>query len=411
MKRVVVTGCGVVSPVGIGKTSFWDSLVCGKSGVGPLTAFDVSAFDSQIAGEVLDFIPPSFLSSKDLRRAPRFVQLVLKAAEEALEDSGIKDHLDDPYRIGTIIGSGIGSLGTVEEEHLVFLNKGPKRISPFLIPMLITNEAAGWVAIRFGLKGINFCPVTACASGAHAIGEAFEAIKLGKADAIVCGGSESSLTPLGVGGFCALKALCKRNDEPTRASRPFDKERSGFVMAEGAGVVVLEEYEHAKARGAHIYVEMGGYGATCDAYHITAPDPEGQAASRAIQFAMEDAGVEPQAGVYVNAHGTSTFLNDKMETNAIKNAFGKYAYDINVSSTKSMTGHTLGAAGAIEYIVCCLAVKNKIIPPTINYENPDPECDLNYTPNKAIEADLKIALSNSLGFGGHNATLLIKEFK
>lgn len=411
MRRVVITGCGVVSPVGIGKDSFWDSLIHARSGVGRITHFDAKEFDSQIAGEVKNFEPPVFLSSKDLRRTPRFIQFALKSAQEALEESGISLERIDPYQIGTIIGSGVGSLETVEEEHRVLLEKGPSKLSPFMIPMLITNEAPGHVSMHFKLKGVNFCTVTACASGAHGIGEAYRTIQQGKATVMVAGGTEACIVPLGVGGFCALKALSKRNHEPERASRPFDAERDGFVIAEGAGVVILEELEHAKKRGAFIYGELTGYGATSDAYHITAPDPDGAAAARAMSICLEEAKVKLSDNIYINAHGTSTELNDKMETKAIKDVFGGYAKKVIISSTKSMTGHTLGAAGAIEFIVCCLAIKHKLIPPTINYENPDPECDLYYTPNETKEFDIKAALSNSLGFGGHNATLLIKEFK
>jgi len=412
MRRVVVTGLGVVSPVGTGCQTFWQSLIQGKSGIGPLTAFDCSAFDSRIAGEVKDYTPPACLSPKEAHRAPRFIQFALKAAEEAMLDSGLDaKNSADPYRYGAIVGCGIGDLHIIEEQYNVYLQKGPKKMSPFLIPLMITNEAAGWIGIHFGLKGVNYCPVTACASASHAIGEAFRTIKHGYADAIVAGGTESCLTPLGVGGFCSIKALCKRNDEPQRACRPFEKDRSGFVMAEGAGLVVLEEYEHAKKRGAHIYCEMAGYGATCDAYHMTAPDPEGRAAAKAILLALSEAGINAGPKMYINAHGTSTELNDKMETQAIKSAFGQYAKDIYISSTKSMTGHTLGAAGGIEFVATALAMKYKIIPPTINYETPDPDCDLNYTPNKAVSLDIKVAMSNSLGFGGHNATLLVKELK
>lgn len=410
MKRVVITGCGVVSPVGIGKEVFWDSLVKGKSGIGKITRFDTKDFDSQIAGEVKNF-ELSFFSSKDIRRTPRFAQFALGAAQEAIEDSGLNLEKIDPYKIGVIVGSGIGSLETVEKEHKTLMEKGPRKLSPFMIPMLITNEAAGHVAIRFGLKGINFCTVTACASGAHAIGEGYRAIKQDKAMAMVCGGTEACICPLGVGGFCALKALSKRNDEPQRASRPFDRQRDGFVMSEGAGMIVLEELEHAKKRGAVIYGEISGYGATCDAYHITAPNPDGVAASKAMSAALDEGEVSRDSNIYLNAHGTSTQLNDKTETKAIKITFGSYAESLVISSTKSITGHTLGAAGAIEFIACCLAIRDKIVPPTINYEEPDPECDLNYTPNKAKEYDVKAALSNSLGFGGHNATLLVKEFK
>ena len=411
MRRVVVTGCGVISPVGNEKGSFWDSLTNGRSGVGKITQFDAKEYDSRIAGEVKDFVLPSNFSSKDERKTPRFVQFALKAAEEAMEDCGINLEQLDPYQAGVIIGSGVGSLQVIEREHKIILEQGPKRLSPFMIPMLITNEAAGHIAIRFKLKGVNFCTVTACASGAHAIGEGYRVIKQGKATLMVCGGAEACVCALGVGGFCALKALSKRNDEPQRASRPFDQERNGFVMAEGAGAVVLEELEQAKARGAFIYGELAGYGATCDAFHITAPDPEGGAASKAISLALDEAGVSRDEKIYLNAHGTSTKLNDVMETKAVKNTFGSHAKDVLISSTKSMTGHTLGAAGAIEFVACCLALKNKIIPPTINYENPDPECDLNYTPNEARAEDVKVVMSNSLGFGGHNATLLVKELK
>ena len=412
MKRVVVTGCGVISSVGKDKGSFWDSLLKGVSGVGKITLFDASRFDSRIAGEVSDYLPSPYLSSKDLRRTPRFVQFALSAADEAIKDSGLDLEHMDPYSIGTIIGSGVGSLETVEKEHRVLMEKGPRRLSPFMIPMLITNEAAGHVAMHYNLKGLNFCTVTACASGAHGIGEGYQSIIQSKAKAVVCGGTEACIVGLGVGGFCALKALSKRNHDPQRASRPFDRERDGFVMAEGAGIVVLEEFEHAKKRGAHIYAEVAGYGATCDAYHITAPDPNAEAASRAISLAFEESGMSPDENIYINAHGTSTSLNDKMETKAIKIAFGSSrAKKIAISSTKSMTGHSLGAAGAIEFIACCLAIESKMIPPTINYENPDPECDLDYTPNKAKEFDAGVAMSNSLGFGGHNATLLVKKIK
>jgi len=414
-KRVVITGFGVVSPVGIGVPAFWDSLVNGRSGIGPITHFDAAKFDSRIAGEVKDFVPPEFLPYKELKKTPRFVQFTLKAAEEAIKDSGIdSEKLSSPYDIGTVIGCGVGSMETQEREHLVLLEKGPDRMSPFLIPMLITNEAAGAVAIYFKLKGINFCTVTACASGAHAIGEAFWIIKQGRAKAMVCGGTEAAIVPTSVGGFCAIKALCRdRNDQPQRACRPFDRDRSGFIMSEAAGVIILEELEHAKARGAKIYGEMAGYGATCDAYHITAPDPSAQAPAKAMEIAMELAHISPADAkhLYINAHGTSTELNDKMETAAIKIALGSHAKDVRISSTKSMTGHALGAAGAIEFVASALAVKEKVIPPTINYDNPDPDCDLNYTPNKAVKTDIRAALSNSLGFGGHNASLLIKEFK
>ena len=411
MRRVVVTGCGVVSPVGIGVDSFWEAIISGKNGVGRITQFNADRFDSQIAGEVKDFDPSSILSPKEIRRTARFVQFALFSAKEAVNESNLDFNKENPFRAGVVIGSGIGSLNAIEKEHKVFLEKGPRRISPFLIPMLITNEAAGVIAITFGLKGVNFCTVTACASGAHAVGEAYRAIQQNKADIMLCGGTESAITPMGVGGFCALKALSKRNDDPEHASRPFDKDRDGFIMAEGSGIIVLEELEHAKKRGANIYCELAGYGVTCDAYHITAPDPDGEAPAAAMRQALKEARIKKGGNIYVNAHGTSTQLNDKMETRAMKKAFGSYAKDISVSSTKSMTGHTLGAAGAIEFVACCLVVKNKIIPPTINLDNPDPECDLDYTPNKAKERNVEAAMSNSLGFGGHNASLVMKEFK
>lgn len=411
IRRVVVTGVGVVSSVGIGKENFWRSLIAGKSGVSRITQFDPSEFDSQIAGEVRDFDPSLYFSFKEQKRTPRFVQFAIAACEEALKDSRLNLARLDPYQIGVVIGSGIGSLQTIEREHKVLLEKGPQKISPFLIPMLITNEAAGTVAIRFNLKGVNFCTVSACASGAHAIGESYRLIQRGEAEVVICGGTESCITPLGVGGFCALKALSKRNNEPEKASRPFDLNRDGFVIAEGAGIVILEELNFALNRGAHIYAELCGYGATCDAYHITAPDPEGEPAAKAMKLALEEGQVRMDEEIYINAHGTSTQLNDKMETKAIKKVFNNKVKRVLVSSTKSMTGHTLGAAGAIEFIICCLTLNHKLIPPTINYQTPDPECDLDYVPNSARRFEGRVALTNSLGFGGHNTSLLIKEFK
>ncbi|MCD6134463.1 MAG: beta-ketoacyl-ACP synthase II [Candidatus Omnitrophica bacterium] len=410
-RRVVVSGCGVISPLGLGKENNWDNLIRGKSGITKITQFDASKFTSQIAGEVKDFRPEDFFSSKEAKKTARFVQFAITAAKEAVEDSGIDFSKEDPYRLGAIIGSGIGSLRSIEEQYDVFIKKGPSRISPFLIPLLITNEAAGQVAMTFGLKGVNFCTVTACASGGHAIGEAFRAIKYGSADMVLAGGAEACLTPLGVGGFCALKALSRRNDAPEKASRPFDAERDGFIMAEGAGIVVLEELEHAKKRGAEILAEVVGYGASCDAYHITAPDPTGEPGAKAMELALAEAGAPKEDVDYINAHGTSTFLNDQTETRAIKLALGPYAYKVAVSSTKSMTGHMLGAAGAFELIVCCLAIKRGIVPPTINQEYPDPECDLDYIPNESRAKKVRLALSNSLGFGGHNVTLALKEFR
>ncbi len=408
-RRVVVTGLGVVSAIGCAKEEFWSNLIKGKNGVGPLTHFDASQYESRIAGEVKDFAPHPFIPPKDLRRMEKFVQFGVTAAKNAIDDSGLDISKYDPYRIGVLVGSGIGSLRIIEEQHKVILEKGPSRVTPFLIPMLIVNMAAGHIAIMIGVKGPNLCITTACASGAHAIGEAMRIIQYGDADVMIAGGTESCISALGVGGFCALKALSTRNDEPQRASRPFDKERDGFVMAEGCGIVILEELEHAKKRNAKIYGEIVGYGMTGDAYHMTAPDPEGEGAARCMANALKDANLKPEDVSYINAHGTSTMLNDKIETLAIKKVFGSHAKKVPVSSTKSMLGHQLGAAGAVEFIICCLTIERSIIPPTINYENPDPDCDLDYVPNKARKAKVNICLSNSLGFGGHNATLCVKK--
>lgn len=409
-RRVVVTGLGIVSPIGCVKDIFWDNLVKGKSGIGPLTHFDATQYDSRIAGEVKEFAPHPSISSKELRRMERFVQFGVTAAKNAMEDSGIDMSREDPYRIGVLVGSGIGSLRIIEEEHKVILEKGPSRVTPFLIPMLIVNMASGHIAIMTGVKGPNLCTTTACASGSHAMGEAMRIIQYGDADIMIAGGTESCISALGIGGFCALKALSTRNDEPKRASRPFDKDRDGFVMSEGCGIAILEELEHAKKRNAKIYGEIVGYGMTGDAYHMTAPDPEGEGATRCMVNALKDGNLKPEDISYINAHGTSTSLNDKIETLAIKKAFGSSAKKIPVSSTKSMLGHQLGAAGAVEFIICCLAIEKGIIPPTINYETPDPDCDLDYVPNKARQAKVNACLSNSLGFGGHNATLCVKKF-
>jgi 3-oxoacyl-[acyl-carrier-protein] synthase II len=408
-RRVVVTGLGIVSPIGCAKDIFWDNLIKGKSGIGPLTYFDASQYDSRIAGEIKEFVPHPSISSKELRRMEKFVQFGVTAAKGAMEDSGIDVSKEDPYRIGVLVGSGIGSLRIIEEEHKVILEKGPSRITPFLIPMLIVNMASGHISIMTGVKGPNLCITTACASGSHAIGEAMRIIQYGDADVMIAGGTESCISTLGIGGFCALKALSTRNDEPQRASRPFDKDRDGFVMSEGCGIAILEELEHAKKRNARIYGEIIGYGMTGDAYHMTAPDPEGEGATRCMVNALKDANLRPEDISYINAHGTSTPLNDKIETLAIKKAFGSFAKKVPVSSTKSMLGHQLGAAGAVEFVICCLAIEKSIIPPTINYETPDPDCDLDYVPNKARKAKVNVCLSNSLGFGGHNATLCVKK--
>ncbi len=410
--RVVITGLGVISPVGNDIPTFWKALKEGKSGVGTLTSFDTANFDSRIAGEVKGFDPALYgIEFKELKRTAKFVQYAIAATKQALAASGLDLAKEDRERIGVIIGSGIGSLYTIEEEHKIFLSKGPSRLSPFLIPMLIVNEASGVVGIKFGLKGPNSCVATACASGSHAIGDAFRILARGDADVMVCGGTESSIVPTGVGGFCALKALSTRNNEPQKASRPFERDRDGFIMAEGCGIVVLETLEHARRRKAHIYAEIVGYGMSCDAYHMTAPDPEGDGASRAMKMALNDAKLNPEDINYVNAHGTSTKLNDKIETIAMKRALGAHAKKVMVSSTKSMTGHLLGAAGGVEFIVCCLTIKDSVIHPTINYEHPDPECDLDYVPNSARKAEVNVCMSNSLGFGGHNATLVVRKFK
>ncbi|TAM36192.1 beta-ketoacyl-[acyl-carrier-protein] synthase II [bacterium] len=411
-KRVVITGLGVISPVGNDVAGFWKSLTDGKSGVGPITSFDATNFDSRIAAEVKDFDPTHYgISLKDTKRTAKFVQFAIAAAKQAIDSSGLDLHKEDRTRMGVMIGSGIGSLRTIEEEYKVFLAKGPSRLSPFLIPMLIVNEASGMVAIIHGLKGPNSCVATACASGSHAIGEAYRMILYGDADVMLTGGTESCIVATAVGGFCALKALSTRNDEPQKASRPFDLHRDGFVMAEGCGLAVLESLEHAQKRNANIIAEIVGFGMSCDAYHITAPDPEGEGAAQAMTCAMKDARMSPEDIKYINAHGTSTKLNDKIETLSMKKAFGRHAKKVMVSSTKSMTGHLLGAAGGVEFLVCCLASKEGVVPPTINYEYPDPECDLDYVPNTARKADITACMSNSLGFGGHNASLIVKKFK
>ncbi len=392
---------------------FWESIINGRSGAGPLTAFDCSRFPSQIAAEVKDFEATKYVTPKQARRLDPFVKFAIGAAKMAVEDSGLDIEKIAREKAGVYIGSGIGGLHTVEAEYRKYLDGGqdPSRISPFLIPMLIVNIASGMVSIEIGFKGPNSAAVTACATASHSIGDAFKIIQRGDADIMACGGSEAATTHMGFGGFCALRALSTRNDDPKGASRPFDKDRDGFVMGEGAGVVILEELEHAKKRGAKIYCEMAGYGMTGDAYHMTAPDPCGDGAIRAMQTALNDAGLNPEDVDYINAHGTSTQLNDKMETAAIKAAFGDHAKEkLVVSSTKSVTGHLLGATGAVELIACAKAIENGIVPPTINYETPDPDCDLDYVPNNAREMNVNVALSNSLGFGGHNATLIVKKF-
>lgn len=408
-RRVVITGIGVITPVGNNKEAFWKAICQGKNGIYKITAFDTTGFTSQMAGEVKDFNPAKFLSSKDIKRTDRFVQFAMVTSRQAIEDSGLDLDSVDRDRFGVVIGSGIGGMMTIEREHKVLLKKGPSRMSPFFIPMLIVNMASGKVSMDLGLKGPNTCVATACASGTHSIGDAFKMIQRSDADFMLCGGAEAAVAPLGFGGFCAARSLSTRNDEPGKASRPFDKERDGFVIGEGAGIVILEEYELAKARGAHIYAEIIGYAMSGDAYHMTAPDPEGKGAALCMSNCLKDAGLAPEEVDYINAHGTSTQLNDKIETKAIRDVFKKHAYKLAVSSTKSMIGHLLGAAGGVECAVCALTLENGIIPPTINYEVPDPECDLDYVPNKARKADVKIALSSSLGFGGHNCTIALRK--
>lgn len=410
-RRVVVTGCGIISPVGNTIEKFWHSLIEGKSGIDHLTSFDCSNYPSQIAGEVKDFDPSEIFSAKQAKRMDKFVQYAVYCTASAIKDANLEIDKENPYRIGVLVGSGIGGLRVIEEEHSVLLEKGVDRVSPFLIPMLIVNMASGQIAISFQIKGPNSCVATACASGTHAIGDAFRVIQSNKADVMITGGSESCITPLGVAGFCQLKALSKRNNEPQSASRPFDKNRDGFVISEGSGIVILEELTHAIKRGAKIYSELIGYGITSDAYHMTAPDPTGEGPAAAIKIALEDARINPQEVNYVNAHGTSTQLNDKIETLSIKKVFKDYAKKLTISSTKSTTGHLLGAAGGVEFIASSLAIKENLVPPTINYQTPDPECDLDYTPNTARKMKVTIALSNSLGFGGHNAILVLKKFK
>lgn len=409
--RVVITGLGVISPVGNDVDTFWDSLVNGRSGVDYITQFDTTDYPVKIGAEVKGFNPEDFIDKKEVRRLDRFTQFAIAASKMAIKDSGLVIDEENAERVGVYIGSGIGGLQTIEEQHKVLLEKGPKRISPFFIPMLIGNMASGQVSIHLGAKGPNSAPISACATGTHAIGDAYLMIERGDADAMICGGTEATVTPLAVGGFASMRALSTRNDDPKKASRPFDMERDGFVMGEGSGVLILESLEHAKKRGAKIYAEVIGYGATGDAYHLTAPAPEGEGAARAMKIAMKRANVKPEEVDYINAHGTSTDLNDKFETMAIKGAFGEHAYKLAISSTKSVTGHLLGAAGAVEGIAIALALKHGIIPPTINYETQDPDCDLDYVPNKARKENIKIALSNSLGFGGHNATIMLKKFE
>ena len=410
VRRVVVTGMGVVSPLGSALDVYWNRLVNGYSGIGPITRFDTRRFKVKIGAEVKDFDPIEVFSKKEIRKTDPFVHFGMGAALRAVDHAGLSDVKLDRDRMGVLAGTGIGGISVIEESKKVLIERGPSRISPFCIPQLISNIVAGHIAIKFGLRGPNFGIVSACASGAHCIGESFRIIQHGEADVMIAGGTEAPITELSVGGFAAMRALSQRNDDPIAACRPFDAERDGFVIAEGAGMLVLEEFEHAKRRGAEIYCEISGYGRSCDAHHITAPDESGRGGARCMTLAMQDAHLNPQDIDYINAHGTSTELNDKSETLAIKQAFGEIAaHKVAISSTKSMTGHLLGAAGAIEAVASILTVRNNVVPPTINYSTPDPACDLDYTPNQAREMNIRVCLSNSLGFGGHNAALCFKR--
>jgi 3-oxoacyl-[acyl-carrier-protein] synthase II len=409
-RRVVITGMGPITPIGTGNEAFWQALLDGVSGVGPITRFDTTDYTTKIAAEINDFDPEQYVERKEAKRMDRFVQLAVAAAILALKDSGLKIDDDNAERVGCLVGSGIGGTGTWEEQHQTLLEKGVRRVSPFFVPMLISDMASGMISILTGAKGPNLGIVTACATATHCIGESMEIIKRGDADVMIAGGSEAAITPMAVAGFCAARAFSTRNDDPDHASRPFDLNRDGFVMGEGAGVVICEELNHAIARGATIYGEVVGFGMSGDAYHITAPAPMGEGAARSMKWAVQDAGLKPEQVDYINAHGTSTEDNDKNETSAVKTVFGDYAYKVAISSTKSMTGHLLGAAGAVEAIVCMCAIRDSIVPATINYETPDPACDLDYVPNKPRKMEVNVAMSNSFGFGGHNATLVFAKY-
>ena len=410
MRRVVVTGLGLVTSLGHDARTTWKALCEGKSGVGPITRFDASGFESRIASEVKDFDPGRWIDVREARRMDRFCWYAVATADEAVKDAGLDFSKEDTTRAGVLIGSGIGGLGEMEAQHEKLLNRGPDRVSPFLIPKLMINAAPGQISIRYGLQGPNSAVATACSSGTHALGEALRIIQYGEADIMIAGGSEGAVTPLGLAGFCSMKALSTRNSSPAEASRPFDKDRDGLVMGEGAGTVVLEELEHARKRGARIYAEFLGFGRTGDGFHITQPEPEGRGAALAMTKAMQDARIQPEQLSYINAHGTSTPLNDVMESRAVHLAFGPAARKVAVSSTKSMIGHLLGAAGGVQFVVCAFAVRHNVIPPTINYTTPDPDCDLDYVPNTAREAAVSYAMSNTLGFGGHNASVIVGKF-
>ena len=408
---MVVTGVGLVTPCGIGIDNVWNNILNGQSGIGPITRFDITQFDTKFAGEIKEFTPEDYIQPKEVKKMDLFIQYAIAAAQIAVNDAGLDMGREDSERVGVVVGTGLGGLPTIEKYHSVLLERGPGRITPFFIPMLIANEAPGHIAIQHGFKGPNLCIVTACATGAHSIGEACRIIQYGDADVMVAGGSEANLTPLTVGGFNAMKALSTRNDDPLKASRPFERDRDGFVVAEGSGIVILEELEHATKRGAKIYAEMAGYGYNGDAYHITAPCPDGDGFIRCIRMALKDALLSPDDVDYINAHGTSTKLNDYVETLSIKEVFKEKAYKTPVSSTKSMTGHLLGAAGAIEAIFSVLSIRDQVCPPTINYENPDPECDLDYVPNTARNHAINVVVSNAFGFGGTNSALVFRRFK
>ena len=410
-RRVVVTGLGMITPVGLDTESSWEGLVNGKSGIGPITYFDDKNIPTQIAGEIHGFEPEKFIEPKEIKKMDRFIHLAIAASQMAMDMAGLKVTPENAERVGVMVSAGMGGLPAIEKYHKVYIERGFRKITPFFIPMLIINEAAGVLSIRYGAKGPNICMVSACATGTHSIGEAFKTIQRGDADAMIAGGTESCICPLGVGGFHAMKALSTRNDEPQRASRPFDMERDGFIMGEGSGVVILEELESALKRGARIYAELIGYGATGDAYHITAPAPSGEGAARCMQMAIKDAGITPAEMGYINAHGTSTYYTDIYETLAIKSVFKEHARKLAVSSTKSMTGHLLGAAGGVEAVVSVLAIERGILPPTINLEHPDPECDLDYVPNTARKVAVDVTMSNSFGFGGTNGCLVFRRFR
>jgi 3-oxoacyl-[acyl-carrier-protein] synthase II len=407
----VVTGIGLVCGLGNTTEETWRGLIEGRSGVDYITRFDASGFPVRFAAEVKNFDPLKYIEKKDVKKMDPFIHFAIAAAQEAMDDAGLKITPENAERVGVYIGSGIGGFSVIEREHQRFLEGGPGKISPFFIPAAIANLAAGQVSIRFGARGPNSATCTACSAGAHAIGDAFKIIERGDADVMICGGAEAAVTPMGVGGFAAMRALSTRNEEPQRASRPFDRDRDGFVIGEGAGILILEALEHARARGARIYAEIVGYGMSADAYHITQPPEDANGAIRVMRYALRDAGIAPEQVDYINAHGTSTYYNDKLETYAIKCVFGEHAYRLAVSSTKSMTGHLLGAAGGLEAGITVLAIYHQILPPTINYENPDPECDLDYVPNRARRAEIRYALSNSFGFGGTNAALLFKRYE